>query len=100
MQLERLFVDLPNILSTSQPQQVGLQGLELEIVTTVVVRENWDSVLKLENIGIGCVVYQHHLVKSPVYYSEVFDVHLFVCFEAVLPVEPVLDELVLGVDIV
>lgn len=97
MQFECFYVRLSHILQPKHPLQVGLQCFQLEIIAALIVGYYGYSVLELEGVGIGSVVYQYHTGETPIDHSQILYVHALRCWVAVFPVKTMLNIFVIGV---
>lgn len=100
VKFERFAVDFPHVLGEQHALDVGLQRPQLVIVLALVVGDDGDGVVDLEGVGIGCVVDQQQLRQVPVYHSQILHVDAVVGDVAVLTVQSMVDELVVGVEVV
>jgi len=66
----------------------------------VVVGKNWDAVLELVGIWVGCVIDKNHVFEVPVDDAKVFDVHSLWAEIAVFPVEAMMYPLAVWVKII
>lgn len=81
-------------------KQIWLECLQLKIIGSFVVWEDGDTILQLEGIRVGCIVDQDNFWKISIDDSEVFNVHAFLAETAVLTVETVLEDDLIGIDVV
>ena len=100
MKLECIYIYLPHIFHTCQFIQILFQGRQLKVTFARVVRQNWNAIIDLIGVGVGCIVNQHHLTQGTVYYAEVFDVGPICHQIARLPKYAMVDVLMLGVQVV
>jgi hypothetical protein len=70
------------------------------VVFSFVERQNWNAVLKLENVRVRSIIDQDHLAQVPVDNSKVFRVNVWMDLETVIAVKSMFDELFVRVDFV
>ena len=58
---EGLPIDFSDILCEYHFIQISLQSLKLKIIGSMVVGQDWNSIIDLEGVGIGSVVYQDYI---------------------------------------
>ena len=66
----------------------------------MVVRQDWDTVVWLSCIGVGCIVHKDHLAEISIKDSQILAVHSFRSLIAVVSEETMMDIQVLRVKIV
>lgn len=89
-----------HILALDQGVEIIFKHLNLVIGGSLEVRQNWNTILGLKSIGVGCVVNQNHILEVSVDDAQVLYILTFGRQIAVLSVKSVLDVLLLGVEIV
>lgn len=99
--LEVPAVEFPHVLAVLQLQKVPQQVLQLVVVLAFVVRDYGNAVLQLKEVGIGCIIDQHHIAEVPVGDdSQILNVGSRLCLPAVLSVETVTHILTAGIKVV
>lgn len=69
MQLEGIAVEGPHVLDHDHTHQETFQSLQFEVSLPVIVRQDWNSIVELSCIGVGCIVDKHHILEISVDYS-------------------------------
>ena len=101
LELEGLFVHLAHIVAGGTLVQVLDEMEKLDVVRIFLEGRDWDTIRELSPKGVDCIVHKQHILQGNVPEdAQVFDV-LTVCGpHARRPIEPVLNELSSGVEIV
>lgn len=90
-----------DIFNPSQTTQVVNQVEHLFVFGIIIKRDDWDPVVDLEGERVDGVVYEHNVIQVTVTDDpQVFDVVAFFGEHTVLPVESMLEQLMVGVNIV
>jgi hypothetical protein len=97
VQFECLPVDFPHVAGQQQTIDVALQGSQLVVVATLVVRQNRDGVVELKCIAVCRVVDENQLGRVAVDHSQIFYVYPLGGHVAVLSEQSVVHQLALGV---
>ena len=99
VQLESGLVDFPHVGALAEHLQVLLQLRQLR-VGPLRVGQDGDRIFQLEDIWVGRVVQQHHVLGPAVEDPQILGVDFLCDFVAVLAVEAVAEDLVVRVDLV
>lgn len=97
MQFEQPLVLESDVLLCQQGKEVILKSLHLVVVLPLEVRQNGDSIVQLESIGISRVVDQKHILHRSVQNPQILDEVALVGDKAVLAVETMVDKVTLRV---
>lgn len=99
VKLEGLLINLTYIVDFLDHVQITLKGFQF-IVLSFVVGKDWNSILQLKCIRVRCIVNQHNIRETSIYYSQIFYMHLVFKNPAVLSIEPVLEYLPIFIQLV
>lgn len=99
MQFEDILVELPDVLALGHPLQILLQLHQLVVLPTI-IGQNGNPVLQLEDVRIRRIVDQRHTTQIPIHNPQILRIDVLMDLDAVLPIQPMLDELSVWVDLV
>lgn len=99
-QFESALVYLPQILCKHELHQVVFEDLQLKVYLPVIIGKDRDAILKLESIGISCIIHQDHILGVSIYNPQILDIHPLGAQVAVLTVQPMVNPLPVRIKIV
>ena len=101
LHFEGLPVEFPHVFALLQEVEVAHQVQELSIFQVIFKWRNWDSVGELCAEGINCIINDDHVLHVTIIkHSQILDVHVICCLDAVISVDSMLYQLLLGVYVV
>ncbi len=99
-QSKSLTVDSPHITRRQVTVHKLLQGFQLIVLRSVVIRENGNTIVQLEGVRVSSIIHQYHIFHISPQNSQILNVHPLWGLITVLSVQSVFNEFVIRVQVI